>query len=121
VVPSRLGHVHLHATRRTAMEALAAGASLSDVSRRTGVARSTLRAWTLDPPLASECPRCVGAHPVHGAAYATLLGYYLGDGCLSYYRSSWALRVSCDNTMPGIYATSRPGSASSTRRGRYGT
>jgi hypothetical protein len=85
------------------VRALAQGASLSDVSRLTGVARSTLREWALAPAPAPECARCDGAHPARGAAYSALLGFYLGDGCLSRYRGSWALRVSCDRTLPGIY------------------
>ena len=95
--------MHPHTTRRAAIGALAQGASLSRVSRQTGVARSTLRAWRLGPTPASECARCAAAHPARGASYAALLGFYLGDGCLSHYRGSWALRVSCDKTMPGIY------------------
>jgi len=95
--------VHVYTTRQAAIEALAQGASLSRVSRQTGVARSTLRAWAAGPAPVAECPRCAGAHPARGAAYAALLGFYLGDGCLSHYRGSWALRVSCDRTLPGIY------------------
>ena len=52
----------------------------------------------------SECPRCDGTHPARAGAYAALLGFYLGDGCLSHYRSSWSLRISCDKTLPRIYA-----------------
>jgi hypothetical protein len=41
---------------------------------------------------------------VHGAApaYDLLLGYYLGDGRISRTPSTFALRVSCDRTYPGI-------------------
>jgi hypothetical protein len=47
--------------RRSALEALATGSTLSDVSRATGVARSTLREWTLNcgeykNPDAATCP-----------------------------------------------------------------
>ena len=95
--------MHPETTRRAALQALADGFSLSAVAGRTGVARSTLREWTRTPAPVSECARCEGAHPAPGAAYAALLGYYLGDGCLSLHRGSWALRVSCDRTLPGIY------------------
>jgi hypothetical protein len=40
--------------------------------------------------------------PVRGAAYAALLGYYLGDGTISTHRGRGVLRVSCDRAYPGI-------------------
>ena len=36
------------------------------------------------------------------AEYAALLGFYLGDGCLSHAPRTTALRVSCDRVYPGI-------------------
>lgn len=36
------------------------------------------------------------------AAYAALLGYYLGDGCVSRQRRTYSLRVSCDRGYPRI-------------------
>lgn len=41
--------------------------------------------------------------PFDKAAYAALLGYYLGDGCLSEARRYFTLRVSCDATYPRIF------------------
>jgi hypothetical protein len=35
-------------------------------------------------------------------AHAGLLGFYLGDGCLSAFPRYFALRVSCDAKLPGI-------------------
>ncbi len=49
------------------------------------------------------CFVCTG-ESVDELAYACLLGYYLGDGCLSRTRRSFALRVSCDETYPRIIA-----------------
>ena len=41
---------------------------------------------------------------LHSSApdYSALLGYYLGDGCVSAARRYFALRVSCDAAYPGI-------------------
>lgn len=36
------------------------------------------------------------------SAYPLLLGYYLGDGCISTVQSTTYLRVSCDRRYPGI-------------------
>lgn len=89
--------------RDETLAALNSGLSLSQVSRSTGVARSTLRSWlsgdTVRP--AHRCARCEG-DPVSGSAYAALLGFYLGDGCLSQAARYYSLRISCDATLPGI-------------------
>ncbi len=91
--------------RSHALELLAAGTSLSEVSRATGVARSTIRTWTHGHDLSGmDCCRCHGASPSLGAEYAALLGFYLGDGCISTYRKHTVLRVSCDASWPGIIA-----------------
>ncbi|ABL82521.1 conserved hypothetical protein [Nocardioides sp. JS614] len=74
---------------------------LSEVSRMTGVHRSTLRIWLREPIPAGECPRCDGV-PIPGPPYGALLGYYLGDGCLSRHRRYFTLRVSCDARYPNI-------------------
>jgi hypothetical protein len=86
-----------------ALRMLDEGLSLSTVSRMTGVARSTLRGWRDRPRVqrAAGCFRCENA-PTDEAAYARLLGYYLGDGCLSLVRGYFALRVSCDSNYPAI-------------------
>ncbi|GAA4697582.1 transcriptional regulator [Nocardioides nanhaiensis] len=84
----------------------AQGRTWSEVSRLLGVNRSTLRSWESAPEL-SDCPRpAVERALPHderlAQAYAALLGYYLGDGCISRFRRSTVLRVSCDNLYPGI-------------------
>ena len=86
-----------------ALQLLDEGLSLSTASRITGVSRSTLRSWRAGPrPVrTADCFRCE-ALPVDDAGYARLLGYYLGDGCVSRVRSSYTLRVSCDATYAGI-------------------
>jgi hypothetical protein len=44
----------------------------------------------------------VRRRPLDAQAYAALLGYYLGDGCISRMPRCFALRVSCDTKYPGI-------------------
>ena len=92
--------------RAEALTRLAAGRSLSDVSRELSISRSALRAWRDSGPPAGparSCPRCDDAE-LAGPAYAALLGYYLGDGCLSATPRYFSLRVSCDASWPGIVA-----------------
>jgi hypothetical protein len=90
--------------RHRALDLLGAGESLSSVSRAMGVARSTLRDWRATPmprtPY-SECPVC-GHAPLDRIAYAALLGFYLGDGCVSAHARYFSLRVSCDARLPAI-------------------
>lgn len=90
--------MHPDPTRREALGALARGVSLSEASRVAGVART----WQGRTNDGAGSARCDGLSPARGAGYAALLGYHLGDGCLSHHRGSWALRVSCDGTLPGI-------------------
>jgi hypothetical protein len=81
---------------------VAEGLSISETSRRTGVSRAALRDWISRPARGpAACPRCDDT-PLDAAAYTALLGYYLGDGCISRMPRYFALRVSCDATYPGI-------------------
>jgi hypothetical protein len=89
--------------RDHALRLLGLGVTLSDVSRATGVNRATLRSWRDGwlPAGGAECPRCSDSM-LDGPGYAALLGYYLGDGCISRARNYFAFRVSCDATYPAI-------------------
>ena len=88
--------------RSDVLRLLDSGLSLSEVGRRTGVSRSTARTWRERRDLGdAECPTCDGAC-VSGPAYAALLGFYLGDGCVSKQRGYYSLRISCDETYPHI-------------------
>jgi len=89
--------------RRTALARLAAGESVSSVSRRLGLSRSTVRVWRTNGPEARrpECPRCDAAS-VDSMAYVALLGFYLGDGAISRARGCHVLRISCDGKYPAI-------------------
>ncbi|WP_109506338.1 helix-turn-helix domain-containing protein [Nocardioides speluncae] len=93
------------AVRREARRLLEGGATLSEASRRLGVSRSTLRDWRARPsrPRAGRCSLCDDA-PLDRPAYAALLGYYLGDRCISRAARYFALRVSCDASYQQIVA-----------------
>jgi hypothetical protein len=82
------------------------GSGLSDyeVSRRTGVARSTVCRWRrAGPPFRARRP--CQSRPSDPAAYSYLLGTYLGDGCIQYSsRGSTWLRIYLDARYPGIVA-----------------
>lgn len=96
--------MHPRRTRDAALAALRSGVSLSEAGRRYGVHRSTLRSWRADPGARAPddgCFPCTGSLDDE-QAYAALLGFYLGDGCLSERPRYTALRVSCDARLPGI-------------------
>ncbi|MFF0064864.1 transcriptional regulator [Streptomyces sp. NPDC005279] len=114
-------------TRKRALALVAQGRSLNSVSELTGISRSAIREWqTRIEPLprmlsqSAPCPRClpVPGVPAAAAAYAYLLGLYLGDGCISPHpRSGYYLRVACADAWPGLIeqcratiTTVRPGS-----------
>ncbi len=87
------------------------GLSTSEVARRVGVPRSTVRDWLAGRVPAryerggTGCPACGSVHDLAAlpAAYAYLLGIYLGDGCLSAHpRGVFKLRISLDARYPGI-------------------
>ncbi|MFI9649783.1 transcriptional regulator [Streptomyces sp. NPDC052040] len=96
-------------TRRQALALVAEGRSLNSVSKETGISRYAIRSWRTrgeaDPPAGTPCPRCqdVPGPPENRAAYAYLLGLYLGDGCISPHRRGvYYLRVVLDRAWPGI-------------------
>jgi hypothetical protein len=91
-------------TRVAARDLVRSGLPVSDVSRRLEVSRAAVRDWrdgTTSAPRVSECPWCEDV-PLVAIAYAALLGFYLGDGCLSRAPRYWTLRISCDASLPGI-------------------
>ncbi len=79
------------------------------VARSVGVSPTTVAAWLRQhaPELLrapESCCRCSSpaGPPADAAAYAQLLGLYLGDGCVSPHRRSWFLRITCNDTWPGL-------------------
>jgi hypothetical protein len=97
-------------TRKRALALVAQGRSLNSVSKQTGISRAAIRSWqTRIAPLAwnraTTCPRCrdVPEKPDRPAAYAYLLGLYLGDGCINHLRTGvYFLRIACADAWPGL-------------------
>ncbi|MGW0588843.1 helix-turn-helix domain-containing protein [Streptosporangium sp. NPDC002607] len=91
---------------------LDSGETISAVSRRTGISRSTVRAWRERPDhlvqRVASCPRCleIPELPAPPDKYAYLLGLYLGDGYISTIgdpsKQVWSLRIMCADTWPGL-------------------
>ncbi|MCW2847563.1 MAG: hypothetical protein JWR90_1537 [Marmoricola sp.] len=95
--------MHPISVRRKAVELVVErGLTVSEASRRLGVSRAAIRGWRDNGVLSvvdCECPE----RP-NSAAYAALLGFYLGDGCVSEVARTCVLRVSCDQSYPRIIA-----------------
>jgi len=78
------------------------------VSAELGVSRSAIREWRdrgVDPrpsALPTACFICGVGGLGAPSAYAALLGFYLGDGCISVAARTFVLRVSCDAKQPAI-------------------
>ena len=95
--------------RQAAVRLVAGGARAADAARALGTSTATVYAW-----LHAEAPELVGRAPARcrcqdprawcadAGAYAQLLGLYLGDGCLSLGRTTWRLRITCDDRWPGV-------------------
>lgn|GEM_PF-2734579 len=84
--------------RAAAAQHRAQGPTTSEISRALGVSRATVRSWEGEALASARlqcCPACDGA-TLDESAYAALLGFYLGDGCISQAARYFALRVSCD-------------------------
>jgi hypothetical protein len=106
-VRAKLGHMYDLETRRRALALVDDGHSLNSVSHLTGISRAAIGEWRIRiEPLqrTSDCVRCaIPAVTPSPAAYAYLLGLYLGDGCLSRQpRGGYALRIACSDAWPGL-------------------
>lgn len=98
-----------------AAELLESGLDRGAVASRLEISPATVRRWSRGgwpraarPLVTGEpfCPRCLQrAHhfaELPAAAYAHLLGLYLGDGCVAPLRSTYQLRITMDSRYPGI-------------------
>jgi hypothetical protein len=90
---------------RAVMALIAEGLNHSEIERRTGISRATVRGWKNGT---QRLGRCTVTQEVDWQAlphgdYAYLLGLYLGDGCLSRHaREVYRLRIVLDLRYPGI-------------------
>jgi hypothetical protein len=75
-----------------------------DISRRTGVSRSTVGRWRRVglPTRRHAEPADPNWRPADRVAYSYLLGLYLGDGCISTGWGQAELHISLDRAHPGI-------------------
>ena len=101
---------------RDALRLIEARINDCEVARRMGIPRGTVKSWRLGlmaksggrtsswsgRGAANPCFRCREGW-VDEHAYAYLLGFYLGDGCLSLHpRGVYRLRIVCDLRYPDI-------------------
>jgi hypothetical protein len=90
----------------------AEGLNTSEIARRTGIPRRTVKDWLAGRTpdfdgvrptrLRRRCPVCRGEPlTLPQVAYTYLLGLYLGDGCLAVHpRGVYRLRIVCANAYP---------------------
>ncbi|MCC4317161.1 sigma-70 region 4 domain-containing protein [Streptomyces malaysiensis] len=105
-------HTHGTEVRQKAIMLLRSGVRNADVARELGVPVGTIGHWlhldrarhgTLPGKTHRPCPRCDGRELDH-AAYAYLLGLYLGDGHIIQYSQHRApsLMIACSESWPGL-------------------
>ena len=87
--------------RRVALELVDSGRSVNSVSRELGISRGAITEWRARADALDERHGCPSP-PRSTPQYSGLLGFYLGDGCISANRRTYALRIACDKTLPGI-------------------
>lgn len=100
-------HIRMHspAAREHALQLVHSGLNDCEVSRRTGISRTTIRDWRRPryQPRDSQrviCPRCGRSARTMTFApgdYAELLGLYLGDGYLVRTPRTWRFRLYLDS------------------------
>jgi hypothetical protein len=89
------------AERRQVNKWIARGASDYAIAGITGIPRGTVQHWRTNPKKGPQRSPTRGRwRPPDPAAYAYLLGLYLGDGCLT--RTGSPLMLSFDARYPGI-------------------
>lgn len=87
--------------RRAALDLIDSGHSINATSQQLGISRAAIAAWLRDPE-AATAERACPAPPCSTPEYASLFGYYLGDGCVSPHPRTYALRIACDRSLPGV-------------------
>jgi hypothetical protein len=90
---------------------VAEGLNDCDVSRRTGVPRTTVRDWRQNGFEKRNLSRLGDPHRHDYTrlpwSYVYLLGLYLGDGCISQHARVYRLRIALDSAYPMIIAACR--------------
>jgi hypothetical protein len=101
--------VHGHGAHQAALALIAAGVSDSEIARRLGIARTTIRDWRrpryVRRSRVERCARCWRpTRPVRlaPADYAELLGLYLGDGYIAALPRTERLRIFLDSRYPAV-------------------
>jgi hypothetical protein len=79
--------------RREALDLVESGLSLNAVGKRLGISRSAIREWQARSDSVDVSTGCPAPAPA-SADYSALLGFYLGDGCISRHPRTWSLRIS---------------------------
>jgi hypothetical protein len=93
--------------RRIVAHLAAASLNASQIAYIAGIPRSTVRDWLRIPPSVLRRMRepSLQLEALPGASYSYLLGFYLGDGCLSRGRRDvFKLRIKTDSRYPRIIA-----------------
>lgn len=78
------------------------GEPTAAIARRLGIPRSTVRSWLDSAPRPPRPPRVAALSALPPAAYAYLLGLYLGDGHVVSTGRSYRLTIKLDAAYPGI-------------------
>jgi hypothetical protein len=100
--------VHSRVTVATALDLATSGLGASEIARRLGIPRSTVRGWlggAIPVRRLDDCHRCRADRDLSAlpGEYVYLLGLYLGDGCISSHsRGVYRLRIVLDEKYPGI-------------------
>ncbi|WP_435214860.1 transcriptional regulator [Streptomyces sp. bgisy034] len=94
-------------TRKLALALVAQGRSLNSVSKEMGISRHAITCWLSRLEPLSRTPPCVRCQetpetPEDFAAYAYLLGLYLGDGYIISKPRQHYLMVTCTASWPGL-------------------
>jgi hypothetical protein len=100
--------------RAKALALVDQGLNDCEISRRTGIPRTTVRDWRRPTYVprepAGRCPRCwLRAKPMRFTLedYAELLALYLGDGCISQHPRTQRLRIVLDTKYSRIIRDTR--------------
>jgi hypothetical protein len=97
-----IGHVE------RVLELRGQGLSSYAISRKTGIARSTLLHWLDEPECALARARFREVDPAAAPGpYAYLLGLYLGDGWIRRYPRTWQLVLTLDSRYQEIVSEAR--------------